>query len=963
MLLRMHASSVDDARYVVMAISLALSVFGASIRSYTVKEFTEQTYAGVEQAKRFILGSSSLASHETAIRKETTNRNHALDDALLTMDLGHISELLESEFDLVAVGSWSWLHELRDEGIEVAEVAELLYEQEKDRPWIYFDRPQGHGKRPQMHSHIEGCVHNGVSPMTGQEHPSLYDFLLKPKNITSSESRASRPDTHGTIATLCGLAGIVPPPKRRFSWDGDIRFQCDSIALVSYLSDSASLQTIWTRTQYALKGISAAFAELQQAGLCCDSFTLIRQTPKSQILVDGRRLFVELYSIQSRTILEFLDLVETTPDLSDDFAVRCCAHHASTILPDTLSGLRLSKGKSISTASVERCVHLCALAVQVLCLGLVSYCQAHTGAVELFFLQHKLTEIQLFGSRPIASTGPRLRARLQDLTCFGSMLRGPVLVFGFARELTLDDDLLTKYDLLASPQDIIDTWGPGNFVVGANESGEQGIVSIMIGGGCIAPGVEQQGTYHWSRDLRKAFNQEDDPFTTTQQLSERGKAEDNVDRHLVTSHFLHYLQLERSDPKKLEVLQLIAALLGWDDAQREQAGLVRQVRRVSETDLAWNRLPRSTLRRPTMQLTEKIIIATSVTLNTKCSMDEEDCLKVSDGYRDPLGTFEPYWALAEQQAGVQAGQYATLVYNQTWVKRIGMTLKELQMLQPTDEILPFLESTWGLQVSFCSGLAGRVKMRELLADVLPALMERKVPQPSLWKELRDSHAFIETLKQGDLAAWLSDASVNHSACYDFACVLIRSITMMLRDTGIDPSEKHFVVAWMPSQPFVPPQCIKIPVNRTNFWTKVLQDTSDCATFAYLTTACLQIQGHGCRNTHSPWHGEIALMETEVHRHVDRSHDQSSLVMPWKLEDGQIYPIGQRRLNQAVQLRARVQQSDPLGIPRLIISPNGIALHYMNRLLLKRSRKDRLRERLTSLDKVERAIIASPLSST
>jgi len=43
----------------------------------------------------------------------------------------------------------------------------------------------------------------------------------------------------------------------------------------------------------------------------------------------------------------------------------------------------------------------------------------------------------------------------------------------------------------------------------------------------------------------------------------------------VTNHFLHFLQLDRSDPKKFQVLQLIAALLGWTDEQREQAGLAR----------------------------------------------------------------------------------------------------------------------------------------------------------------------------------------------------------------------------------------------------------------------------------------------------------------------------------------------------------------------------------------------------
>ena len=46
-------------------------------------------------------------------------------------------------------------------------------------------------------------------------------------------------------------------------------------------------------------------------------------------------------------------------------------------------------------------------------------------------------------------------------------------------------------------------------------------------------------------------------------------------RQIVTNHFLHFLALDRSDPKKFQILQLIAALLGWTEEQREQAGLAR----------------------------------------------------------------------------------------------------------------------------------------------------------------------------------------------------------------------------------------------------------------------------------------------------------------------------------------------------------------------------------------------------
>jgi hypothetical protein len=46
-------------------------------------------------------------------------------------------------------------------------------------------------------------------------------------------------------------------------------------------------------------------------------------------------------------------------------------------------------------------------------------------------------------------------------------------------------------------------------------------------------------------------------------------------RQIVTNHFLQFLALDRSDPKKFQILQIIAALLGWTDEEKELAGLAR----------------------------------------------------------------------------------------------------------------------------------------------------------------------------------------------------------------------------------------------------------------------------------------------------------------------------------------------------------------------------------------------------
>jgi hypothetical protein len=44
---------------------------------------------------------------------------------------------------------------------------------------------------------------------------------------------------------------------------------------------------------------------------------------------------------------------------------------------------------------------------------------------------------------------------------------------------------------------------------------------------------------------------------------------------VVTNLVIQFLQIDRSDPKKFQVLQVIAGMLDWNDDEREKAGLAR----------------------------------------------------------------------------------------------------------------------------------------------------------------------------------------------------------------------------------------------------------------------------------------------------------------------------------------------------------------------------------------------------
>ncbi|KAK6351690.1 hypothetical protein TWF718_004840 [Orbilia javanica] len=64
-------------------------------------------------------------------------------------------------------------------------------------------------------------------------------------------------------------------------------------------------------------------------------------------------------------------------------------------------------------------------------------------------------------------------------------------------------------------------------------------------------------------------------LTKALRMIKRGDPQDNVDRRLVTNLFISFLGLPRGDPKRFEVLQLIANYLKWTDEDRETAGLSR----------------------------------------------------------------------------------------------------------------------------------------------------------------------------------------------------------------------------------------------------------------------------------------------------------------------------------------------------------------------------------------------------
>ncbi|KAG5634220.1 hypothetical protein H0H81_002828 [Sphagnurus paluster] len=69
----------------------------------------------------------------------------------------------------------------------------------------------------------------------------------------------------------------------------------------------------------------------------------------------------------------------------------------------------------------------------------------------------------------------------------------------------------------------------------------------------------------------------------------RNASETNVDRRLVTNVLLSFLTTPRADPKRFEMLSLLATILSWSDHEREKAGLQRASSTPAPAPSFWSR--------------------------------------------------------------------------------------------------------------------------------------------------------------------------------------------------------------------------------------------------------------------------------------------------------------------------------------------------------------------------------------
>jgi hypothetical protein len=364
------------------------------------------------------------------------------------------------------------------------------------------------------------------------------------------------------------------------------------------------------------------------------------------------------------------------------------------------------------------------------------------------------------------------------------------------------------YDILASPIDVVDTWGPALLITDASDTSPIRTRGIEIGGGFLSLSEHAKDVLHW------------------QSLpSEPGAA----------------ARLAPREAFSLRTKQRIGAI----------------------------------------QLNNSCPLQASSWHKTVFEACEEDLHE--------LGASPPRWVLQTVVTGAQAGQYALFNVGVEFEMIEGITLKDRifhRLASTVPHILDEdLEAFYGLELSLCTRIARRVRLRSLLARVLPAYVHAHLPRPPGWEIFGE--ALVKALKTADFKLWLLALSKDHQTT---VVLILGNLLTHLKDTGVT-AEDTLNVAWI--HPGQVQKCFRMKCNNLSGWARILTDTEYCATFACATTSCFEAGGIVCQNTcNIHWRNVTELLDTEICRHrVKSSGETTSTPAPFSLEDRRKYWMG------------------------------------------------------------------------
>jgi hypothetical protein len=326
------------------------------------------------------------------------------------------------------------------------------------------------------------------------------------------------------------------------------------------------------------------------------------------------------------------------------------------------------------------------------------------------------------------------------------------------------------------------------------------------------------------------------------------------------------------------------------------------------------------------------------------NMGMGDTIELRTPMLEPIETTNPSWNLQRLQAGLQLRQIATMAFNATASRSSGMSLKSVVLDKTNLGFFGYLVQLCGLKVSICKGVAQRVPLPILVADLMPIAVyhphsrwsgDNTEPSVNDW-EIHFRCGTIEHLQRTGVEETRS-----------FLDSDVRYILQALKPTGLDQENSHFIVTY--STRTLPLRGSKLPTSEAkNLWTSVLADSTDSTTFAFLTEDCLQTSTVRCRKVGVSCDNTIPALEICVIRETDTIFRPRDYCSPC------IYDHIHHVKTMEALLQARVdKESDPQGItffiPACFIPP--VPLERLNSY--RKWRNDFIREIRIADEKIGR----------
>ncbi|KIW81615.1 hypothetical protein Z517_04641 [Fonsecaea pedrosoi CBS 271.37] len=308
---------------------------------------------------------------------------------------------------------------------------------------------------------------------------------------------------------------------------------------------------------------------------------------------------------------------------------------------------------------------------------------------------------------------------------------------------------------------------------------------------------------------------------------------------------------------------------------------------------------------------QEAILVGAVTVNPACPLDAQGSRRLSEKFLQNLGTARDTWVPHEIPLMLQGGNFAVAQVGLTYQKHAGRTLKKELLDRWNDfEDIRLFDLPWGLQLSLCTGVARRVRLRELIEE--PVIRFIDSLHVDGWTALKPTA--LTGLRSNDFLQWCNGLEDDERVCLRS---VFSKLLKLFEHTGFDTNGNTFGVLWPEqSNPYLG---IKISPVNSQLWYRMLKDSECCATFAIVTSLCLETSKHKCQKKRELlWHQGGTVLSTSVCPALPTllpAIQTTANLSRWQLEHKEQYWIGRCGGDVWVRVRKEPNRATELQLMR------------------------------------------------